>query len=199
MLKKLFILITLAVAGTTSFAQIVHPDLIGKKIAVAIKQEQQLKSKTYTNDEDIIIAGGMAMPVRFIRVEKNIPNLIVQYIFSEKDSIIREIEYEWDVRNFDKSDHIVKPISFDKALIERYNSLLAYFTKKYGPGTAKGDLTDLTRIDSLGGLSRTDKWNANGQVDVLMYTAISNYYRSQPYVTTIPTHRIRVYLAKPRK
>jgi hypothetical protein len=198
MLKKLFILITLAVAGTTSFAQIVHPDLIGKKIAVAIKQENQLKSKIYKGGGDILTPKDMAFPIRYIRQEKNIPHLIVQYTFSKNDSVIHNIEYEWDVRNFDESDHIVKPISFDKALIERYNSLLAYFTKKYGPGTTKGDLTDLAKIDSLGGLTRTDRWNANGEVDVLMYTAISNYYQALPGVTRIPTHRIRVYMAKPR-
>jgi hypothetical protein len=198
MFKVLFILTAILIVSATSFAQSVNPDLLGKKISLAIKQEQQLKSEIYTNDEDIIIAGGMAIPVRFIRVEKDIPNLIVQYIFSEKDSIIRKIEYEWDVRNFDKSDHNVKPLAFNKALIERYNNLVTFFTKKYGAGAIKGDLSDLTKIEALGGLTRTDKWN-NGHVDVLMYTTISNHYEATAYGASIPTHRIRVYLSEPRK
>lgn len=181
MLKKLFVLTTLLVAVLAGFGQIVQPELIGQKMAVAIKQENRLKSKIYKGGGDILTPKDMAFPVRYIRQEKSIPDLIVQYTFSKNDSVIHNIEYEWDVKNFDESDHVVKPISFDKALIERYNSLLAYFTKKYGPGSAKGDLTDLTRIDSLGGLTRTDKWNANGQVDVLMYTAISNYYQAECY------------------
>jgi len=197
MFKKLFLLSTLLAVTAVAYAQAINPDLLGKKIAFAIKQEQQLKSKIYTNDEDIIIAGGMAMPVRFIRVEKDIPNLIVQYIFSEKDSIIHKIGYEWDVRNFDKSDHNVKPLAFNKALIERYNSLVKLFTQKYGVGTTKGDLSNLTKIDTSGGLTRTDKWNS-GQVDVLMHTAISNHYEATAYGASIPTHRIRVYLSEPR-
>ncbi len=199
MLNKLYIIITLVLAGTTSFAQSVNPDLIGKKMAAAIKQEQQLKSKIYKGDGDILIPGGMAFPIRYIRTEKNIPNLIVQYTFSEKDSIINNIEYEWDLRNFEKSDHNVKPISFDKALIKRYNNLLTYFTKKYGTGITKGDLTNLAKIDSLGGLTRTDRWDANDQVDVLMYTAISNHHQAISHGARIPTHRIRVYISKPRK
>jgi len=198
MFKKLFTLTIILAVAAGGFAQSINPDLLGKKMTLAIKQEQQLKSKIYTNDEDIIISGGMAMPVRFIRVEKNIPNLIVQYVFSEKDSIIRKIEYEWDVRNFDKSDHNVKPLAFNKALIERYNSLVKFFNQKYGAGTTKGDLSDLTKIEVLGGLTRSDKWN-NGQVDVLMYTTISNHYEATAYGARIPTHRIRLYLSEPRK
>jgi len=199
MFKKLFILTTFLVAGIAGYGQIVHPELIGQKIAVAIKQEQQLKSKIYKGGGDILTPKDMAFPIRYIREEKNIPNLIVQYTFSKNDSVIHNIEYQWDARNFNESDHNVKPISFDKVLIERYNGLLAFFTKKYGPGTAKGDLTNLAKIDSLGGLTRTDKWNTNGQVDVLMYTAISNYHQAQPHASIIPTHRIRVYLAQPKK
>jgi hypothetical protein len=198
MFKRLFALSAILTVATLGFAQSVNPDLLGKKMAFAIKQEQQLKSEIYNSDEDMIIPGGMAIPVRFIRVEKDIPNLIVQYIFSEKDSIIRKIEYEWDVRNFDKSDHNVKPLAFNKALIERYNNLVAFFTKKFGAGTTKGDLSDLTKIEALGGLTRTDKWN-NGQVDVLMHTVISNHYEATAYGASIPTHRIRVYLSEPRK
>ncbi|WP_431295131.1 hypothetical protein [Pedobacter sp. P26] len=46
-------------------------------------------------------------------------------------SVTNNIEYEWDVRNFEKSGHNVKSISFDKALIDRYNSLLTCFTKMW--------------------------------------------------------------------
>jgi len=199
MLKKLFILITLVVAVTTSFAQIVHPDLIGKKITVAIKQEQQLKSKIYTSDEDIIIPGGMAVPVRFMRKEKDIPNLIIQYLFSEKDSIINNIAYEWDVRNFEKSDHDVRPLAFDQALIARYSSLVKFFTQRYGAGITKGDLSDLTKIEALGGLTREDRWKVDGLPNIWMYTAISNHYEAITNGARIPTHKIRLYISKPRK
>ncbi|RDC54401.1 hypothetical protein DU508_22030 [Pedobacter chinensis] len=175
-------------------AQEIKTDLIGKKMSAIIKMEELMKSKVYTSDHDIIVPGGMAMPIMYIRTEKDIPNLIIEYTFDKKDSTIRRVQYEWDVRNFEKSDHMVKPLAFDQALIAKYNTLVEQLTLLYGPGTTKGDLTDLSKIEQQGGLQRTDHWTVNNQFQIQLYTAITNYYRSNGMVTYIPTHRIRLYL-----
>jgi len=196
--RLFFLFAILVLTGTSSFSQSIHPELIGKKMSAAIKLEQKMKAKVYTSDEDIIVPGGMAVPIRYIRPEKNIPDLIIEYTFSEKDSIIRRIAYEWDVRNFEKTDHNVKPLTFDKALIFKYNSLYNFLTERYGAGMAKGDLSALAKIEEPDGLNRSDTWMISGQLDVSLYTALSNYYKQEGALTHIPTHRIRLYFTEAR-
>ncbi|QPH38959.1 hypothetical protein [Pedobacter endophyticus] len=66
MLKKLFILITLVVAGIAGYGQSVYLNLIGQKMSVAISQEKQLKSSIYKGGGDMLIPKDMAFPLRYI-------------------------------------------------------------------------------------------------------------------------------------
>lgn len=194
-----FSIIFLVFLSNLCFSQSIHPDLVGKKMSTAIKQEQKLKSKVYISDDDILIPGGMAVPVKYIRPEKNIPDLIIEYVFSEKDSIIHSINYVWDVRNFEKTDHNVKPLAFDKALIFKYNSLYNFLTDRYGAGIAKGDLSILSKIEEADGLKRSDRWVMAGQLNISLETEISNYYKADVKVSATPTHRVTLYISGARR
>ena len=126
-MKKTLFLLILAVYTLPGFAQEINPTLIGKKFTAAISLEEKLKAKVYTSDDDIIIPGGMAAPIVYIRPNGSHENFYIQYTFSEQDSVIQHIEYRWGDDN-DK-----------KHLISKYELFLKSFNKRYGKAEAVGE------------------------------------------------------------
>lgn len=125
-MNKSFLIIVIALIGYNSntFAQDINIDLIGKKFSQAVKLEVKSKGKIYTSDDDIIIPGGMAAPITYTRAGKDVKEFLVEYTFSEKDSVIRRIEYIWGKGN-DK-----------EVLKEKFEMFLKSLTEKYGKSAA---------------------------------------------------------------
>ncbi|KIA97800.1 MULTISPECIES: hypothetical protein [unclassified Flavobacterium] len=193
-MKKVLLSVFLFSSVNLIFSQELFTEIQGKKVDYFINIEKNLKSKLFTTDTNFISFDDSAQPIIYRRKEKNIPDLLVYYTFSKKDSIVKKILYEWDVYNFDKSDNNVKPEKFSKALIEKYNSLLQIFTNKYGKSEVQGNLNNVKKIDSPEGLKRKDIWEPNKSLEIIMYTSISNYYKKEGIATINPTHRIRLYI-----
>ncbi|MBC8884506.1 hypothetical protein H9X57_17410 [Flavobacterium piscinae] len=94
-----------------------------------IKIEEKLGSIRLENESRYYSGEGIAQPIRFLRKEEGIPNCIVSYQFYEKDSALTQIEYEWDVYNFEKQDNNQKSEEFEKELISKYENLKKKFQK----------------------------------------------------------------------
>lgn len=176
--------------------QVIELDLKDKKIDYFIGIEKKLGSKPYETDTEYLSPGDVAQPKIFLRKEKNIPDLLVYYTFRKSDSIVTTIQYEWDVYNFEKEDNNVKPLSFAKNLISKYNEIISLISARYGKPETEGNLDDLSKINSHEGLKRNDKWNLKDDLKIYTYTNISNYYIKNGAVTVNPTHRIRLYIEK---
>lgn len=181
------------------FSQEISTEIQGKKIGYFVSLEKKLKSELYNTGQTYMSLDDSAQPIIYKRKEKEIPDLLVQYSFSKKDSIINEVLYEWDVYNFEKNDNNVKPEKFNKALIEKYKNLLKTLTNKYGESKTEGNIDNLKDIETYKGLNRKDTWKPNDSLEIVMYTAISNYYKKEGFVTTNPTHRIRLYITNIKK
>lgn len=175
------------------FSQEIDTDIYNKKVSFFVEKEKMLKSELYDSGVTYMSLDGSAQPIIFRRKEKNIPDLLVEYSFSEKDSILNSVLYEWDVSNFEKGDHNVKTTDFNKRIIEKYNSLLGLISKKFGESRTEGSLEDLSKIDVKGGLKRKDTWTKEN-IEIEMYTLISNFYQKSGIVTFSPAHRIRLYV-----
>lgn len=193
-MKKVLISILLIFSINLVSSQEFSTEIQGKKVGYFINIEKNLKSKLFITDANYISFDDSAQPIIYRRKEKTIPDLLVFYTFSKQDSIVKKILYEWDVNNFEKGDNNVKPEKFNKALIEKYNSLLQMLTNKYGKSETKGNLEDLKKIDADGGLKRNDIWKPNNSLEIEMYTVISNYYKTEGIATINPTHKIRLYI-----
>jgi hypothetical protein len=180
-------------------SQEISTEIQGKKIGYFISLEKNLKSELFNTGQTYMSLDDSAQPIIYKRKEKEIPDLLVQYSFSKKDSIINEVLYEWDVYNFEKNDNNVKSEKFNKALIEKYKSLLKILVSKYGESKVDGNLDNLKEIESSNGLNRKDTWKPNDSLEIVMYTAISNYYKKEGFATTNPTHRIRLYITNIKK
>lgn len=170
----------------------------GEKMKSYIDYEIKLGSKRYQGQGDIIIPGGMAMPITYRRTEKGIPDLLVTYTFSIKDSLIDRIEYEWDMINFESGSK-TQPLMVQKAFIKKYLSLVEQLNTKVGKSKQKGDLSDLSKIDVGGGLTRADVWDPNDTTHINMYSVFSNFHEEVGNLKRIPTNRIRLGISKTKK
>lgn len=156
--------------------------------------EEKLGSKKYNTGETYISNKPVAQPEVYLRKEKFLPDLLVSYTFFSADSTISEINYEWDVYNFDKSENNIKTLDFEQKLIERYKQIVAFVSSKYGESKKEGNIDDLSNINTEQGLRRSDVWQPNDSLKIYSYTTISDYYKKGNSFTINPTHRIRLYV-----
>jgi hypothetical protein len=170
-------------------------DIHGKKIDYFRNLEQELGSTKFSSDQTYISSGNVAQPEIFLRKEKNLPDLLVYYTYFKNDSTISEINYEWDVYNFDKKDNNIKSLDFEKNLITKYNSIIEIISARFGESEVKGSLNDLSKINTNEGLKRSDVWKPSDSLKIYAYTTISNYFKKDGFVTVNPTHRIRLYVS----
>lgn len=192
------VIIIITICAFNALAQEIPVRIHGEKMKYFLDYEMKLGSKLFQGQGDIIIGGGMAMPVTYRRAEKGIPDLLVTYIFSIKDSLIDRIDYEWDMINFEPSQK-TQSLVVQKAFIKKYLSLVEQLNIKVGKSEQKGDLSDLSKIDVRGGLTRGDKWKPNDTTYINMYSVFSNYQEAVGNMTRIPTNRIRLSISKTKK
>lgn len=193
-----FFIITISICSFNALGQEISTRIHGEKMKSYLDLEKKLGSKLYQDEGDIIIPGGMAMPLTYRRAERDIPDLLVTYTFSIKDSLIDRINYEWDVVNF-KPGQKIQPLEVQKALINKYLSLVEQLNRKIGKGKQKGDLSDLTKINSRDGLVRSDEWKPNDTTYVNMYSVFGNYQEETGNVKTKPVSRIILGISKMKK
>lgn len=193
MKRILFITLYLGIfQGRVAFSQI-NTDIVGKKISYFKKFEEKINSKIHVSDNDMIIPMGISRPIEYRRPEIGIPDLIVNYTFTTKDSLTYQIEYEWDSENFEGGKNNIKPVEYDKALIKKYNELEKYLNGKYGRADVSGGLNDLSKIETQAGLRRNDRWLSK-DTEIYLYTILSNRYIPIDEKTEIPTHKIALYV-----
>lgn len=188
--------LVLTIICITGFSQksLIELDIHNKKISYFRNLEKKLGSQTFNTGQTYIAGTAVAQPEVYLRKEKNLPDLLVYYTFFKKDSLISEINYEWDVENFEKKDNNTKSLDFERNLINQYNYIVDLISTKYGKSEVEGSLDDIVKINSPDGLKRSDTWKPNDSFKIYSYTTISNFYKKEGFVTVNPTHRIRVYI-----
>lgn len=198
-MKDTLLLAFVIIQFNLAFSQKISIEIQGKKIGYFVDIEKKMKSELFNTNQTYLSMDDSAQPYIYKRKEREIPDLLVEYSFSKKDSIINQVLYEWDVSNFEKKDNNIKSEKFNKALIKKYEDLLKIITSKYGKSEIEGSLDNLKDIETSRGLKRNDSWKPNDSLTIEMYTAISNYYKKEGFVTVNPTHRIRLYVRNIRK
>ncbi len=193
-MKKSILIAFILMQFYQTFSQEILTEIQGKKIDYFVNIEKKLKSELYDTGQSYLSMDDSAQPIIYKRKEKNIPDLLVQYSFSKKDSIINEVLYEWDVYNFEKKDNNQKTGKFEKDLVEKYNSLKKIITNKFGQPATKNNYSNLAQYKQTFFFEENSKWKPNDSTEIEMYTTVSNYYKKEGFVTINPTHRIRLYV-----
>jgi hypothetical protein len=196
MKKIIFLTLTLLLIWNLGFCQksYIELDIDGKRIDYFRNLEKELGSTKFNSDQTYISSGNVAQPEIYLRKEKSLPDLLVYYTFFKNDSTISEINYEWDVYNFDKKDDNTQSLDFEKSLIKKYNTIIDEVSAKFGSSKVEGSLDDLSKINSREGLNRADTWTPSDSLKIYAYTTISNYFKKDNFVTVNPTHKIRLYV-----
>jgi len=190
LLVSLSILSLLLLQVDVVLSQEVYTDIAGKKMGFFKKLEAKNKGEVYQTDGDVIIPGGMAMPVMYRRAQKDMPDLIVNYVFTEKDSVMHTVEYQWDVRNYKDKHTDEVPSAFRKDFVKKYNELLRLLTARYGVSESKGDLADFLKPFDLKKLNKSDRWSTKENTEVELYAFRTHEYK--------PVFKIRLYVSPKR-
>jgi len=198
-MKKSILIAFILFQSNQTFSQEIITDIQGKKIDYFLKIEENLKSELFDTDQTYLSMDDSAQPIIYKRKEKIIPNLLVQYSFSKKDSIINEVLYEWDTYNFEKQDNNQKTEQFEKSLIEKYNNLKKIITNKFGQPETKNNYSNLAQYKQKLFFEENSTWKPNDSTEIEMYATVSNHYEKKGMVTINPTHRIRLYIKNIKK
>ena len=161
--------------------------------------EEKIGSKNIPTTSNYVSNSGNAQPIKFLRKESLVPDLIVFYYFKKADSTMSRILYEWDVRNFEKQDNNQKTADFQKALVDKYKELKKSISNEFGEPEVKSNYSNLARYDQDFFFEESSNWKPNDSTEIEMYTTVSNYYEKKGMVTINPTHRIRLYVKNTSK
>jgi hypothetical protein len=174
-----------------TFGQEYTFDIHEISLSKIIEIEKNIGSKRIQNESRYYSGKGIAQPIRFQRKENKIPDCIIKYQFYEKDSVLTEIEYEWDVYNFEKNDNNQKTLTFEKAMIKKYETLKEMVSKKFGRPKIESNYSNLAKYKQNHFFEESSTWDVNDSTIIKISTTISNYYEKEGAVTINPTHRIR--------
>ena len=188
------IIIGFLLLSTSLFGQGFNFDIQNTSLEEYLKMEKILGGRKIQNESRYYSGQGIAQPIRFQRKEKDIPDCIVSYQFYEIDSLLTEIEYEWDVSNFEKKDNNQKSKKFQKALISKYKELKTLISKDFGKPQVKKNYSNISRLDSINTFVESSTWKPNDSLVIEMHATISNYYEKKGAITINPVHRIRLYI-----
>lgn len=104
-MKNILILTFIFLNINQIIAQEIITEIQAKKVSYFIDIENKLKSELFDTNQTYMSMDDSAQPIIYRRKEKNIPDLLVHYSFSKKDSIMNNVLYEWDTSNFEKQDN----------------------------------------------------------------------------------------------
>lgn len=174
-----------------TFGQEYNFDIHNISLSKIIEIEKNIGSIRIQNESRYYSGKGIAQPIKFQRKENKIPDCIVSYQFYEKDSVLTEIEYEWDVYNFEKNDNNQKTLTFEKAMIKKYETLKEMVSKKFGTPKTESNYSNLAKYKQNHFFEENSTWDINDNTTINISTTISNYYEKEGAVTINPIHKIR--------
>ncbi|MCT8341248.1 hypothetical protein MG296_14370 [Flavobacteriaceae bacterium TK19130] len=191
-MKKL--LLGILLVSSSVYSQEFNFDIHNTSLLDYIKMEEELGSERLDLNSNHVSYSGDAQPIKYLRKEPNIPDLMAYYFFKRKDSTMSYILYEWDVYNFEKEQNNQKSYKFQKSLVDKYQSLKKTISGEFGVPESKTQKSNLSREKSESRFEETSNWRVNDSTEIELYVIASNFYQKRGMVTTNPTHRIRLYI-----
>ncbi|MCC7520263.1 MAG: hypothetical protein IT220_01390 [Flavobacteriaceae bacterium] len=193
---KLYLKFFLLLLPIGNFGQEINFNIHQTSLKEYLQIENNIGSKKIPNTSTYYSGKGIAQPIRFEREEKIIPNGIVSYLFHKKDSLLNEIQYEWDVYNFEDQDNNTKSKEFEDELIKKYQNLKEYISKEFGQPKIQNNFSNLAQYKQENFFEENSDWKPNDSIAIELNICVSNYYRKSGAITINPVHRIRLSIAK---
>lgn len=178
-------------------AQTIELNIHQKKMAYFLNIEKTLGSEKVETDTRYYNADGEAHVILYKRKQINLPDLVITYFYEPKDSGISSIQYEWSDKSANESNAKKSPGEI-ASFINKYNELYEQISKVSGAGKSKGDISDLSTIET-GHFRKEDSWSPNDSTQIEMYMVLSSKYEKKGISTTVPTYRIRLNISNRKK
>jgi len=187
---KYLIIILIVLAWTKGISQNKNRDVIDTPLSIFIETEKRFTGGEI-NDKSVYSLSEDFEIISFIRKDNNIPNLdlIVRYVFSKTDSLVKVIRYELDIVNFDKTNR-KQDKQFRKALATHYLNIEKSLTDELGNGSISGELTEKTPIDEKEYFYKTNCWTI-GETRIDLLIEMSNSYGLKK-LTEKPIHKVQI-------
>lgn len=189
-----YLIVSILFISTSLFGQEFNFDIQNTSLTEYLQLEQNLGGEPIPTTSNHISSSGNAQPMKFLRQEEVIPDLIVFYYFKEADSTMSHILYEWDISNFEKQSNNQKPKEFQEALIAKYEELKEMIAQEFGAPEIEKNYSNISRLDSVNTFEENSTWHPNDSTEIEMYATASNYYEKVGAMTINPVHRIRLYI-----
>lgn len=171
--------------------------LIQKKPLVwYLEKEKEIKSIKPQNKTSVFRKTYTAKNEQFLRTQfcnfKPLP--AVNYIYNDNSKEIKEINYEWDIKNHltqkEKSNIRIETKEKSEEYISHYRYLYDYLSQNIGKSIRQGSL-DMDKNLNYEYLEITDKWETD-KLSCELYMIFSNQHDKKGVMVINPTHRIRL-------
>ena len=176
-----------------NFSQEIVTEIKGKSLDYFVAIEKSLKSIPVELKNKIIEIDEFYNPILYRRIEKDIPDLIIEYGLSSPSSVF-EIHYSWNAA-FDtlKIPNENKSNKLNKKMIKKHESLLMYLTALYGKSKIEG-IEDVSQIKSSL-QKRQDVWTTNDGNEINLYFSLNDYCVENQSNAEFKTYKISLYVS----
>ena len=197
-IRRSSLIISLLFLSINASAQDIQFNIHGKNMREFIDLEQKLGGKLFVGKDDFVIPEGMSAPLTYKRKESGIPDLVVTYTFTSKDSLIDGISYEWELSNFEQLPK-KQLLGLQQAMIKKHQVLADQLHQRIGEGRKSGNLNDLHKMNVKGGLRSSEYWKPNDTLMVDLFALFSNYKDEEPPIFAGPKNTVSVFVSKSAK
>ena len=189
-MRNFLVAVMFTLASFSASAQGYIPELSQKHIAYFDSLEKSLESVPYAYRSRLTTA--LSQPVCFVRANQSFrPRPLVSYLYSQGDSIVRQIEVEIDSLNFlpntyDARHGYQEQDDRKEEYMKAYDFILSELNDRLGPSTKQDTLYHHANVGDSWFWRRTNDWeNDTMSVNLALVFSDNN--------TTHGEYRIRFY------
>jgi hypothetical protein len=190
----------LVIPGFSAFSQTWLPETPGKTAGYFINIEEKLGS-TPIKKGLYIGKSGLAQPIYFRRKESGFPDLMITYYFYKSDSVIDNIEYNWNEINFKETINYEGRKSPADMIpyLKKYQDIYSDIQARYGEGKMEGNLDTVAMASDQFKLERTAKWQLKDSSRLELTIYLSNKYVVSGNMSVYPQYSISLTITNPSR
>jgi len=188
----------LVMPGFSAFSQTWLPETHGKTVGYFLDIENKLGSKTLDKGR-YIGEPGLAQPIYYRRKENDFPDLLVTYYFYKSDSVIDNIEYNWNEDNFRETVKYKGRKSPAEMVpyLNKYQDIYSDIKTRYGEGEIKGNLDTSAMSSDQFKLENKAKWELKDSTKLILSIYLSNEYTASGNSAVYPQYHINLIIKNP--
>jgi hypothetical protein len=190
----------LVMTGFSAFSQTWLLETRGKTAGHFIIIEDKLGS-TPVKKGLYIGKPGLAQPICFRRKESGFPDLMITYYFYKSDSVIDNIEYNWNEINFKETINYEGRKSPAEMIpyVKKYQDIYSGIKDRYGEGKIEGNLDTSAIASDQFKLETEAKWQLKDSSKLKLSIYLSNKYTVSGNVSVYPQYNIKLTITNPSR